>query len=353
MIIQQEVVKKQTVRQSTAQRGAQHRMAPRRAAHPYLQAQDAVGNHGVLRRHGADVVRAKHTLVPATRAYQQVTESGAGTDGAVPPVQPAAAQSMLLEAEALVETLAPAASAFQGSPKTPPKPAKGTACTGKFLLLMGTAGPVTFPTVGKQYLLQAGKVVMKGGKVDPKATKPGSSYIGAADVVPKNCGSLQFVQNVQTHRVVTFKDKSKLELKTSMVLDTSDPYPSFAVKSLSTGTTLAVSTNDTPGQESSGAFGFIESMTVNDKFELFLMLKQKSARTTVGLAEWNWNGKADTTDKSPSNIKAPLKFSGGTVSAPNGKASTKKPKLSPNITAAKFKVVGKGKTLASVFQKLF
>jgi hypothetical protein len=291
--------------------------------------------------------QSKHPLAPAIHTYQQ-------PDGSSGVQQQVEKESMLLEAEAFMATTVPALSAYQDPKASPAKPVVPT-CKGRFLLMLGTAGPVTFPTVANQQLLRAGKIVMKGGKIDQKATQPGASYSGVANLTPANCGNLEFVQNVESHRVITFKDSSKLEKKTSMVLDTSDPYPTFIMKGLSKGSMKAVSTNDNPGQGSSGAFGFIDSMMVNDKFELFLMLKQKSARTTLGLAEWNWNAKAVTTNKSAGNTTAPLKFSGGSVNAAKGIKSAKKPKLSPNITASTFKVVGagKGQTLASVLQKLF
>jgi hypothetical protein len=229
----------------------------------------------------------------------------------------------------------------EATPKTEPT------CNAKFLLFMGEKGSINFYAVGKQNLMQAGKTEVK----DQKTATTGSSYIAAAEVDPKDCGELEFVQNVQTNRVVTFKDASQLENKTPWCLDTSDPYPTFPLADLSKDKLKAVSTNDSPGQGTGGVDGFIDTLTVKDTFKLFLMVKSKTGRKTVGLANWNWEGKLVTTDKS--DTKAALKFDSGNVEAPEGAASTAAPLLAPNITEQKFKIIGKGKTLASLFEKVF
>ena len=68
---QQQIKKKRNVRQNAAQHAARSQVSARVTEHPYVQAQGIIGNHGLLRRYGSDVIRAKLKVGSPGDKYEQ------------------------------------------------------------------------------------------------------------------------------------------------------------------------------------------------------------------------------------------------------------------------------------------
>lgn len=278
-------------------------------------------------------------------------------------------EAMVRQASMRLAEFVPAWSTFEqpkgekteAAPKEeePAKRKEGATCHETLRLFKGEKGAVNFYLAGGANVLQAGKTEVK----DPKDATAGVNYTAVAELDPYDCGEPHFVQNIQSTRVVTFKDASRLEKITPWCLDTEDPYPSDPVddlrEELRKRKWKPIATNDSPAQGTGGADQFIDTLSTKDTFKLFLMLgsyrkgatKGKTERHTLGLANWNWLGQVTTGNKR--NINSKLKLEPSTISAPDGVPSTEAPLLSPNIQDQKFQIVGKGRTLASLYEDVF
>jgi Domain of unknown function (DUF4157) len=192
---------------------------------------------------------------------------------------------------------------------------------------------------------------------DPTQNNPGVGYAAAVQMNPIDCAKLEFVQNIQTERVITFKDGSKLELATGLMLDRKDPYPTEllpAEKLKKLGITTVVM-QDSPEQGTGGVFGSIDTISIKESFKLFLRATNEGKKKgrIIGLADWGWEAKAVTENKNDAD--ALLKVESGKIDASKGATNniTEKPKLSPRIQDQRFKVVGKSDSYASKFRELF
>lgn len=212
-------------------------------------------------------------------------------------------------------------------------------CKSSVLAFSARKGSVKLEAKGKEFVLRAG--------IEPQT--PGVVYLAGVKLDPDDCVTLEYVQNIKSHRVVTFKDSSKLELISDQLLDTVDPYPTHV--STRKGYKL-VGMQDSPGQGTTDAFGLIDSLAVKDSFTLFLRAKGKEKSEIIGFANWGWEANASTTN--PKDDSAPLKVDSGVIEAPDGTSNTvEEPKLSPNIRDQKFTVVGGSDSYASLLAHLF
>ena len=66
---------KQKARQNTTQHMTKPQVSARVTNHPYLQAQGVIGNHGMLRRYGSNVIQAKLTVSSPNDKYEQEADS--------------------------------------------------------------------------------------------------------------------------------------------------------------------------------------------------------------------------------------------------------------------------------------
>jgi hypothetical protein len=207
-------------------------------------------------------------------------------------------------------------------------------------------GTVKLYESGGQQFVQAGKT--RGTDLE---NGPGVHYLAAVDVQPEKCAEVEFVQNVQTSRIITFKDASKLQMVTRLMLDGSDPYGTTHVPTQKTKLEI-IAMNDSPSQGTGGVFGLIEAISVKESFKLFIRAKGKKEKI-VGLAIWDWNAEAITIDKKDDN--ALLKLVSGDITATEGTAidGKEEPKKAPRIQDESFEVVGKAGSYASRFEKLF
>jgi hypothetical protein len=71
-MMQKQVIQgKQTILQKATQQAEKPQLSGLKPEHPYLSAQGIFGNHGVLRRHGSDVIQAKLTIGSPNGKYEQ------------------------------------------------------------------------------------------------------------------------------------------------------------------------------------------------------------------------------------------------------------------------------------------
>lgn len=122
-------------------------------------------------------------------------------------------------------------------------------------------------------------------------TVPGITFTAVVDVPNGWPGTLEFVQDVITHRSITpglANPRECIDSKGLRRLDTTDPYDSTPVQP----GRRTVTTNDSPAQ------GLRERTECDDKFRMFLMWRpdrfRGSVRVPIAKLEWWWKGQADS-----------------------------------------------------------
>lgn len=134
----------------------------------------------------------------------------------------------------------------------------------------------------------------------PYPTAAGIEFTATVTLPRPNCaGTLQFVQDLVTHRertpgTATGSPKECITTNGKRVLDTTDPYHQMPVAGVGPHT---ITTDDSPG----AALNPCEMFSADDRFRMFLMWKPAGLlgrlgfRLPVAKIEWWWKGTAEAT----------------------------------------------------------
>ncbi len=308
--------------------------------------------------------------VPANR----IRKTSVGSRNSLPGIS----QENLARSRSVRVVLVPRVAAPVPGQPAPPQPGQPVPALPPAQPPARRGGPAACQIRNQALSLTGGTVTMSRGPRgvsliagDGTPNNLGMLFIGLADLNPAGCGTLVYVQNVQPHREIVYKDGTRLRQSDSnWYLDTNDPYPSQPFPS-SPGSIIQIA-NDSP-QQSTGRLGsmaftecLINTFEVRDEFRMFLLFRPANgARRALLAATWAFVAHATNTTtalcdpnthQGGGTLQLDLNVSRIIPGSGNGVATAQMPLLSPNITSVRFQIDRGGlfgtRTFADLFEPI-
>jgi outer membrane protein OmpA-like peptidoglycan-associated protein len=227
---------------------------------------------------------------------------------------------------------------------------QSSGCSAKMLLDMTlNGGSVLVERTGGFLTLEAGD-----GR-----TNPGIEISATANFAPKDCGDIEFVQNVQPFREIVYKDGSRNRFSSgAMLLDGGDPFGSQKTVQ-NTGDLITKFTADSPAQRIDTLFteGITSTIEVRDEFKMYLLFKPKTGtRQTMQIGLWTWVGQLRNNDSRLEEGRLDKDAAISRVIPKEGKGitSTEMPVFSPVAQDMKWQTTAgqPGSTFAAIHAKI-